>query len=362
MFLRSLTVFRIVLIAMLAGVSAWSQPILTQLTLPAPTKVIKLNWCDTTGVVPGPAGNGVVWNFSQLRLRTQKPDSMLLRYLPMSALPPEIRDSFPTGQVGIVDDTVTTICAIVGSTFQVLGTVSTNSNATSVPVDPYDSRPTELTYNDPFTDTWRAVVRVKIVPATLQRAGLHRIVYDGFGTLILRDSTIAGVARIKDSLTITDTSRQGPALFIATTKIENVTWLRPEENVPLLQIQSSSTTTTRNGTPFGQRVITKSVRYDASTTVATSVEESTFEAFSVTPNPASGNVIRIGPWESQPTRVVFYGADGSAIVAGATSRAADGYWNVELPSVSNGMYTVLVELGGVQTGNNVRVARVVVLR
>lgn len=330
--------------ASLVGQDADAQPLLDSRTLPAPTKTILLFNCDTTGVRPGPGGVDMLWLFNNLKVRPQVPPDGSIRYIPIQEFPPELRDSFPQAQVGIVDGIITTAFATEGSTFRMLGSTSPQSNLTVASADPYDTRPSELTFNEPFVDSWRALVWPKSGGPTPKRIGIDTVVYDGFGTLVLpKQGPFTDVARLTRRSTTYDTVLQGPSLFITTTQTTTSTWLPSTSNEVLLEIVSSRTTTTRNGIPVGQPILGRSVRAQQWDTSAPNSVDVEYQHSSIFPNPVFNNVLFINDLPFEPLTLSLVDVSGQRISLPETTLVGLNSWRIAIPETSSGVYSLVIE-------------------
>ncbi|MBI2793188.1 MAG: T9SS type A sorting domain-containing protein [Ignavibacteria bacterium] len=330
--------------ASLARQEADAQPLLDSRTLPAPAKAVLLFYCDTTGVRPGPGGVDMLWSFGELKVRQLMPRDGSIRYIAVQEFPPELRDSFPQAQVGIVDGTVTTAYMTQGTTFRMLGSSSSQANLTVSYMDPYDTRPTELTFNEPFVDSWRASIWPKSGGTNPKRIGNDTVVYDGIGTLVLpKQLPFTNVARLTRKSTTSDTVLQGPNVLVTTTQTTTSTWLPSTSNEILLEIAASRVTTRRNGIPVGQPVLTTSVRAQQWDTTAPNSVDDEYQHSSIFPNPVFDNVLFINDLPFEPLTVSLIDVSGQRISSPQATMVGLNSWRVSIPNTSSGVYSLVIE-------------------
>lgn len=337
----------IIVFVIVSGVScqySCAQPLLDRRTLPDPTKKIPLFFCDTTGIRPGPGGNDVIWRFDTLKVRRQLPVDGSIQYIGITEFPPELRDSFPQAQVGIADGPVTSAFMTEGSTFRMLGSTSAQSNLTVSLMDPYDTRPVELVYNEPYYESWRAQIWLKSAGTNPRRTGSDTVIYDGFGLLILPVQTsFTEVARVTRRTITLDTARQGPVVFVTKTQTTTSTWMPYTSNEILLEIVSSTTTTTRNGAPVGQPVLSRSVRARQWDTTGPNSVDVEYQHGSLFPNPVYNNVVYINDLPFEPLSISLLDVSGQRILLPEATPAGSNAWRVAIPEVSSGVYSLIVE-------------------
>lgn len=340
------------LITILLSVSATAQQPLDARSLPSPSKQFSRTVSDPTGIVPGPGGVGLTWDFRNLRLGAQQIQS----YLSLQELPPVVRDSFPSAQVGIRIDTTLSLYATVGKYFRLIGVVTPNTQLT-VTTDPYDTRPTEIVYSGRLIDAHKAVIRVGGGSGpTINRFGQTAVEYDGFGTLILPKATYSNVARITTTGTTMDTLVVGAVTTVVRRATRRTTYQVFNSDTSLLEIEESTTSTSRNGQQVGQPVTQRSVIYYGWEST-TGVDEDGSKNLVVSPNPSNGSVVNINGFDGEVASIGVFDITGSRIDGASWSRYGSGL-RISLPNLGTGSYVVTLERGD----GSVRVMPITVLR
>lgn len=341
------------LISILLSVSALAQQPLDERSLPKPSKSFSRTIADPTGVLPGPGGVGLTWDFRNLRPRNEQIQS----YLSFLELPPAVRDSFPTAQVGIRVDTTLSLYATVGKYFRLIGVVTPNTQLT-VTTDPYDTRPTEIVYSGRLIDAHKALIRVGGGSGpTINRFGQTAVEYDGFGTLILPKATYSNVARITTTGSTTDTLVIGAVTTVVRRSVRRTTYQVFTSDTVLLEIEESTTITTRNGQQVGQPITQRSViHYGWETT--SSVDEDWSKDLVVSPNPSNGSVVNVTGIEDEVASIQIFDITGSRITASSWSRSGQSDLRISLPNLGTGSYVITLE----RVDGSVRVVPITVLR
>ena len=311
-----------------------AQPNLDASTIPTPNKVIDFKNADTVGVSAGQPGIGVVWDYSTLSLREQR----TMRYLNRQSLPPSVIALFPTVQFGVVDDTTTFAYRTVGSTVQLLGSVTPNSLNVVSPNDPYDTRPVEIVFNEPHNDTWKARI-TQFTPTDIVRRGADLfLVYEGFGTLRLPEGTFNNVAMVTERRTIQDTVRSLGNGVSVMTRQTTTWWIIIGSDVPLLEIVESESTRMRNGLPMGPPAYNKRVRTYSQT--INSVDEPHSHQLRLSPLPATDR-IRVEGLDEEIDGVELVDITGKTVGGVEVVSRQEGSIELALPPSTNGVYLLV---------------------
>mgnify|MGYP000138427797 CR=1 FL=1 len=327
------------LATVLATASATSQQALDVRSIPAPRKQLERTIVDPTGVVPGPAGVGVIWDFRSLSPGV----AQLQEYLSIDDLPQAVRDSFPTTQVAIQTDTTTSLYTTVGRYFRLIGTITPNTQLT-VTTDPYDTRPTEIVYSGRLIDAHKAIIRVRGGSGpVIRRNGQHSVVYDGYGTLQLPTATYANVARLTAIGTTTDSLAVNAVTTVTRRTFRRTTYQMFDSDIVLMEIQEVITNVTRNGQPVGQQTTTRSVVHYGRN-VTTDVQEEPESKLVTSPNPTSGSQLMISGLLGDIRSLQIFTMAGNAINGATWTLRSDEEVAITLPDLSSGTYVLTVEM------------------
>lgn len=307
-------------------------------SLPTPSKTFVRTTVDPSGVLPGPGGIGVVWDFRGLPMGSEQRQFILSK----SELPRSVQDSFPLTQVGVRTDTTLALYATVGRYFRLLGYVTPATQMTVI-TDPYDTRPTEIVYSGRLLDAYKAVIRtVGTGSLVAKRTGQHSITYDGFGTLLLPQATYRDVARLTTTGSTTDSTIVGPNTVVVRRVISRTTYQEFSNDTVRMEIEEVVTTTTRNGQPIGQPSTSKTVVYYGLNS-STDVEEEVKGTLLVAPNPSNGSTLRITGLEYNVQFLQVFDVSGTRVASVGWTRRGEAELAVTLPGLTNGVYVVVAE-------------------
>ncbi|MBS1562110.1 MAG: hypothetical protein JSS89_10930 [Bacteroidetes bacterium] len=324
---------------------AFAQPSMGVATLPTVgLRYTKVGY-DTTSFNPGPGGADVVWDFSTLAMRT---DSVLVRVIGPTEFTTKQRTLFPNAQLGIVEDTTFRAYETTPTVFRQHGLETPKINTVVATTNPFDTRPADITFNKPFTDTYNAVTNVVGSPVPLQETGSVNLVYDGYGTLKLRGNTFTNVGRISAQQTVIDTLKlpgPTPTTFVIRTVTLSATWYESTSAVPIFTIGSVSRLVLRNGETIEGPIATRFSygRRTVADTTSTSVEETVITSSDLSPNPVQAGALVTLPLQgSEPVTVVLMDVVGRQTVLSASTMvpSAEGL-GVRIPSVPPGMYSIV---------------------
>lgn len=334
-----------------------AQPNLRQQTLPAPFLSFTMRVCDTTGVRPGPAGIGQVWNFSGLQQRGQ--DTTRTIYTDKSSLTPEQQEKLRNADVIVIDDTTTAGYRLVNGQWRWEGSITPTASVVAGS-DPYDVRPSEVVFNDPKSDRFDAVLESTVLPpGQYPRTGSHNYIYDGFGRIILPDFAYDNVARITQ---VDSTSTQfaiGPQQAFLTITTNITMWQQVNSNIPLMVIETVvGQVRNRDGVPLGPAFNSKTVRFRG-VNATTSVDEETQNALTVSPSPTTNDEVTVNDVTIDPSQMIVIGSNGDQVDAKAT-RTASGI-TIDIRSLAPGAYSVLI-MEGAGSIPRIRTAQFVRLR
>lgn len=312
---------------------ALAQPTLDVRTLPRPSKSIIRTQADTTGVRPGSAGSGAVWNFSNLVPRAQYTQ----RYVNRNELPIAVRDSFPAAQIGVISDTTTNLFSRVGNSFRLVGTVTPSAQLTVAP-DPYDTRPTEIVYDGTSTDTYRATIRVA-TGQTLRRSGTDTLTYDAHGTLILPSGTFTNVARLFRRTLTLDTAIVGPQTIVIRRSTRTWTYQQDTSDIELLEISEATQQVIRNGTPIGTPLTIKTVNFTGPGG-SSSVDDDAVLRLAY-PNPLQGAVLHIDDVNMEVADITVTNMAGASVAVDAWEHLGEAI-RITMPALASGGYTIVM--------------------
>lgn len=238
-----------VLMAILS-LSTWAQSNFTRDDFYKPGDSAQYFGVDATGISPGPAGNGVTWDFSNL---SRKPDEdFKVDYALPSAAPNA--GQFPeANMVAIQDAGATTAYSFLyadnnqirleGLDLPDLGVVTYTDKSEWFDL-PFGFNESQ---SDPFVGTYTASVQG--ISVRSDRDGSLTTKYDGFGTVILPDGTrVNNVRRLKLDQTVND--KISVSGFTITTKAVTTTYhyFAEDERLQIFTILEGDVTVTPPGT------------------------------------------------------------------------------------------------------------------
>lgn len=346
---------------MLCGMAATAQPILGPASLPSPPGNVVYQLADTTGVRPGDAGVDVVWDFTTLQSRTEEPRSVVQLTVAPDALEQEIRDQFPTADRAIIRDTLTELFEVSGFMMRIVGVVTPSATVRFAESDPYDVRPVELRYGAEHLDTHTATITPNGVPVTLNRRGEHRVIYDGWGQLLLPGWDPIQAARISMQRRTTDTLSVGPITTIITTELDRTYWADAATDRVFLLMQTERISRTVNGEPRPDTVTQRHVRWLESQT--TSVDDADLGAqLQVRPHPVTGRTITVNGLDAAPATARLTSLDGRSVdlTPGLTPEADHAV--IILPEVLPGLYVLELGIGQPAAGRRILRKAIVITR
>lgn len=330
------------------SVSVMAQPRLTVSSLPAPSKSFVMRLADTVGVKVGLSGSNVIWDFTGLQPRTQAPDTVAFQYLLPSAAPIQAANLFPTAQVAVRTGVRYEFYRTEGTMFRLLGEWTPSSSLTSGTANPYDTRPVEITYGGQHIDQYKSVFNTQSPPTTQQRAGTHRIIYDGFGRIRLPNGEVSSIARTRTTTNTTDTARfttPTPRVVITTTDIDSYRWAEVNSNVPWVIVNFTTIRVTNNGQPVSTST-TREVLFRDTTTQQTDVELDNTDNAGIYPNPMhSGERMYVQGIQGEVVQAELVGLQGQSFSVPAT-QSATGLVVIPLSNIAPGAYALVLRSSG----------------
>jgi hypothetical protein len=324
---------------------AFAQPSIGVGTLPTVgLRYAKVGY-DTTNFNPGPGGADVVWDYSMLAMRT---DSVLVRVIGPTEFTTKQRTLFPNAQLAVVEDTTFRAYQNTPTVFRQHGTETPKITTVVATTNPFDTRPADITFNKPFTDSYNAVTNVVGSPVPLQETGSVNLSYDGYGTLKLRGNTFPNVGRITAQQTVIDTLRvpgPTPTTFVIRTVTLSATWYESTSAVPVFTIGSVSRLVLRNGETIEGPIATRFAygRRTVAVTTSASETETVVTSNDLSPNPVqSGGFVMLPLQGSAPVTVVLMDVVGRQTMLSASTMipSVEGL-GVRIPSVPPGMYSIV---------------------
>lgn len=230
--------------------SAQAQPDVTRDDVFVAGDVFEFFGVNADNAEPGPAGNGVTWDFNGLTRLSA--DDFVTTYDNASVAPNA--DQFPNANLVAIQDAgpvnAYTFFDVNDQRFILEGL-----DLPDIGVVTYDNKQIWLEYPLSFNETQmddfdgQYVVTVQGFTVTAERTGDFSTTYDGFGTLILPDgTTVNDVRRFKYEQTITDVvSVSGVQV---TTEVETLTYSYwpVGERAPVFQLTFGDTTINPPGT------------------------------------------------------------------------------------------------------------------
>ncbi len=333
-----------------------AQPILGSATLPQPGSLQELVVADTVGVQHGSGGIGVAWDYSGLQPLDATVKISVLR---PDQVPIEVRDTFPSMDRVVIDDTTTEAFQVNGTHLRMLGTIVPSATMVVAESDPYDVRPVELRFGEVHTDTFSAVITTSAVPTPIRRYGEHRLVYDGFGELVVGEQIYLDCARLTMERETWDTVRLGPVTTVLHTQLLRTTWIAVTNGDRRLEIETMVIRRIVNGGPVGEPITVRSVRYDAGILSSVDDVEQTGR-LEVAPHPITGRSVRVLGLSVPAAEGRLVDPIGRVypLTIGATGSESD--IHLRLPAVPSGWYVLEIVSG--QDRTRVVARRTVILQ
>lgn len=332
------------LLTLLGGtLCSLAQPSIGVATLPSVgLRYVKVAY-DTTNFNAGPGGADVVWDFSSLDMLT---DSTAIRVIGPSEFTTKQRSLFPNAQLAVVEDTTFRAYVITPTVFRQHGLETPNVSTVVAATNPFDTRPADIAFNTPFTDSYLATTNVTGSPVPLQETGSINLIYDGYGTLKLRASTFVNVGRITSQQTMIDTLKvpgPTPTTYVFRTVTLSATWYEATSAVPVFTLGSVSRLVLLNGEAI-EGPAAKRFSYGRRTIAnATSVADVEVTTEGLAPNPVqAGSMVTLPLRGGEPVAVVLMDVVGRRTEIGAHGSVPhENGLGVSIPSVPPGIYSIV---------------------
>jgi hypothetical protein len=225
---------------------------------------------DTTGVIPGNAGAGIIWNFSNLVAQNT---NFTFNYVVPSATP--YGSLFPDATVSYSNDPSYGYYKVTSSEYEIIGMSSSlNSWLYSNP---------EIMFSYPFSYGNNLVDSLFATSFYLginhYRIGTRTTVADGYGTLVLPSGTYTNLLRVKVIQNYSDSSSTNVIHVYGVT----YSWYDGVNKNPALTISTLSNTTGGNTTSSKSVTISSVVNGVAD-------NNTRIEAIVLYPNPSNNKV------------------------------------------------------------------------
>lgn len=284
MTLRQALVFFIVVLYVVSVPSALAQPRFTQKNLPIIGTVYTKTFCETDNVTPGPSGNDVLWDFSQV-IRSDIDPSFDVRIRSAKDFPQSTQ--FPTANIAYrSNDTTLEFITTSKNTLNKTGTIIPSCIIQLT--ETYDLGPIPISSGGKLKDSYKADLRFTDGRVG-RRTGNVQLDYDGFGTLITPSYTIAKTAlRLKIIDTYTDSIFVQPRPIIILSRDTTYRWYSSVSTMPLFEYKAGIIAQQQQPLRPYKTIWFTSDTSGNSTSV---VEESDKEKLMIIPQPASDNII-----------------------------------------------------------------------
>jgi len=229
---------------LLAASHVFAQPAVTRADIWQLGDNVTLLGLVADDLEPGPAGNGVTWDFSEL-VRDGDRDSTFL-YLDPSGVPDG--DMFPLANLAARTEFEPDGFIFVFSKTDDDGVIDygqTTPVGISILEDPRIVFQFPFGFNDTQNDNFSGTLAFNVQGNDLDgtRTGTIEVTYDGFGTLILGEKTFTQVRRMKQVQEVTDTFIVNGSPVGATSITTSYLYLARESGTAILQLDFSETTT-----------------------------------------------------------------------------------------------------------------------
>ena len=291
--------------------------------------------CDTTGVLQGPAGAAVTWDFTGLITdHTDTGYAALCSATPNCAM-------FPGTTIAVKALTGSTATyAIATSTKYSQNGYYFSSTQNATFSDPLDQLHYPMTYLDSFTDTYAGVITyTNGITIVANESGTAKVVCDGYGTLKLPTGIETNVVRTHSTQLFADSALVFGTPTVVNFLLNTYTWYTPNYHSPLMTILVSD----QVGGGIHTKIVTYGKRYPLSVGSLNEVANS----LELYPNPAVNNLnIHFTQANSENINITLVDLLGRE-VAVIADKAAQGnvdinYNTAHLP---RGMYIVRVQTG-----------------
>ena len=328
-----------------------AQPILGGRTLPAPYDQFRMIPCDTVAVGVGSPGVDVVWSYRDLRALT--PDPVVTIYSDSTLLTDAQRQVFQGSDVVVLDDTTLSVYQTVNDVVRLIGRVTPTTELVAES-DPYDVRPTEITFDGRNRDRFAGTLRLLLeIPQLQPVTGSHEYHYDGFGTLVLPDFIYDNVARVSARDTIIGEVTYNAQRARLSWSRWTTTWQNVSSQRPLLVIEENTVLLTDSrGTPLAEPFVHKTVRYQPFDNTS-SVGDDEESRLHVAPSPSLNDHVTVLGLHGDPAHVMVISARGEVVHCTIT-QGADGMV-LDVHGLAHGTYYVLsMSAGRLRTASFVR--------
>jgi len=185
--------------------------------------------CDSTGVVPGPAGENVTWNFTTLVTTSIDTGTVTAcDSTPQCSL-------FPGSSYAIVAHSTYVIPYYISSSAKLSQNgyyVAHDTNA--VYSDPIDQFRYPFTFLTSFSDSFAGVITLDT--NVVHETGTIEVVCDGYGILNLPGFADSNVLRVHSTQLFVDSANLFGFPIIQTFQLETYAWYAPNYHSPLLAI------------------------------------------------------------------------------------------------------------------------------
>lgn len=338
-----------IVIVSLLCLEARAQPVLnSNTTLPVGTEVGIVRVADNSINNQGAAGSNITWDFSAM----QPLNSQTAAFLIPDATP--FAGNFGNANVAVsYENSLQMGSAMVRYEFfssLASGLIKNGlSTAQGVQVsysDPQNALSFPFTYGTTQTDDFAATFMT--AGQSVEESGTISVAGDAYGTLLLPNTTINNVLRVRVLQTYTDVVQSGELVF----NVETYAWFHPELAYPLLSISTENVV----GSPTSVRTI-----HYAQFTPSTSISD-IYPNFVVdsAPNPAT-ELTHINFYMPQPADVqlAVYNSLGQKIEHLLRDHLSVGKYSIPL-SVTDypaGMYFVQITLNGINETRRLVVTR-----
>ncbi|GAB1370280.1 hypothetical protein MASR1M45_03400 [Candidatus Kapaibacterium sp.] len=233
----------ILILALFSIHNSYSQPTITNKTIPVVSDKYYFTECDTNGIKQGPSGANVVWDFSSL-VKLNEPDS---RYA-YEIVDPSTGynfEQFKEANFAYKSGDAYGYYKSSSNKLERLGTGFQEGYEVLSDYETYAIFP--FTYGNTTTDAFKGTMNIKYegIDATMKRGGTIKVEADAYGKLILPDGSFDNLLRLKFTQMVYDTITLNfpgaPPIFNIT---ETITyhWQNDEFKFGLLSISFIKTT------------------------------------------------------------------------------------------------------------------------
>ncbi len=311
-----------------------AQPTLTAATNnPVAGDVFYGYWVDTNGLVKGPSGAGVTWDFTTV----VRNDSDTTTFFNCAATP--YCSSFPGSNIAYHNGRDYTYGVTSATGYTILGAYA--DGAAKVFTNPMVYAKYPITMGTTFSDT--GAVSIPVSGVTLYMTTHSTSVADAWGTLKLPTGTYTNALRIH-TINIRKDSAAIPGMpYVQESQTETYSWYAPGFHYSLMVLNYDTSGS-------GSLYLSDAQYFKKPATTSVGYVQPLVTTLSIFPNPAVDRAtMRFNASEAGNVSIMVTDMSGREVYAYEIRKVAIGYNEapIDISSLPNGVYTVRVACAGV---------------